>query len=100
MDSIPNLTILGIDSKNILYRINLAPTPLENEDNKEAVEQNSDFTAGDLVYIKDNGKHIKAIYVCPSRLDGYHFCIYSDYNNLRDSQYKASTFPIERISKG
>lgn len=100
MDSIPNLAILGIDSNNILYKIGLAPTLLKNEDNKETVKQNSGFTAGDLVHIKDNGKQIEAIYVCPSRLDGYHFCIYSDYNNLRDNQYKATTFPTERISKG
>lgn len=100
MDNIPNLAILGIDSNNTLYRINFAPIPLENKDNKETVEQNSGFTAGDLVKVNYEGKWVKAIYVCPSCLTNYHFCICTDYKYLRNSKYRANAFPIWHISKG
>lgn len=84
-----NISLLGLDSNNNTCKIAVLPD--------ESDESTVNFKSGDLVKVNYEGKWVKALYICPSRLTNYHFCICTDYEHLRNSQYRANAFHIWHI---
>ena len=57
------------------------------------------FKQGDKIVIKDGDGWVKAIYLCPAKIRGEHFCTFVDYEYLRINNYRTIIVTANKIRK-